>query len=205
MNNFKLNWSKYPRLGAIITKSPGTEIYGEELRGLLNEARNDSYMVGFTYGQKHSTTIRKQVVEFHNEFKQPILGYPQVPSDERVRLRLRLIAEEFFELLDAALLNSSTVALPQRQMEHVMHAIDNAPIQVDLVELADAMADLDYVVEGTRLEFGINGADVAAEVHRSNMSKKGATVRADGKIVKPATYSPPDIASVLKNQGWVSK
>lgn len=78
-------------------------------------------------------------------------------------------------------------------------------MNVDLVEFADALADLDYVIEGTRLEFGINGAPIAAEVHRSNLSKlgpNGPMLREDGKILKPPGWTPPDIAGELRKQGW---
>jgi predicted HAD superfamily Cof-like phosphohydrolase len=74
----------------------------------------------------------------------------------------------------------------------------------DVVAYADAVADLLYVVYGTADEAGIDADAVFAEVHRSNMSKVGADgkvlKRADGKILKPDTYSPPDVESVLDAQ-----
>lgn len=148
--------------------------------------------------------LRKQVGEFHNAYDQPILTKPQVPSGDRVRLRLALIAEEFIELLAA-----TTVGLGFTQpgmMDAFRKAIAQVEIQVDLPELADALADLDYVIEGTRLEFGINGGPIADEVHRSNLSKLGPdgkpVRREDGKIMKGPNYSPPDIAGELRKQGW---
>jgi predicted HAD superfamily Cof-like phosphohydrolase len=63
------------------------------------------------------------------------------------------------------------------------------------------MADLDYVVEGTRLEFGIDGEPIAAEVHRANMAKTEGPVAPDGKRLKPPGWTPPDIAGVLRKQG----
>ena len=62
--------------------------------------------------------------------------------------------------------------------------------------------DLDYVVEGTRLEFEIDGGPIAVEVHRSNMAKVGGPVREDGKRLKPPGWTPPDIAGELRKQGW---
>lgn len=146
--------------------------------------------------------LSRQVAEFHKAFELPTATKPVIPSDDRIRLRLKLIAEEFFELLDATLLNSSKVQLPQRQMEAVMHAIENAPVQVELPEFVDALADLDYVVEGTRLEFGINGAPIADAVHAANMAKRGGHKREDGKWMKPEGWAPPDIAGELRKQGW---
>jgi predicted HAD superfamily Cof-like phosphohydrolase len=147
--------------------------------------------------------LRKQVGEFHNANDQPILTRPQVPSDERVRLRLRLIAEEFFELLAAA---GDDLGLLATSPEAFRELITCVPLKVNLPEFADALADLDYVIEGTRLEFGIDGGPIAQEVHRSNMSKLGAdglpVRREDGKILKGHLYSPPDIAGELRKQGW---
>ena len=74
----------------------------------------------------------------------------------------------------------------------------------DVVECADACADLIWVIEGFCHSLGIPLQQVWDEVARSNHSKisdSGKVVkRSDGKVLKPDTYSPPDIKSVL-NQG----
>lgn len=74
----------------------------------------------------------------------------------------------------------------------------------DLVGIADALADITYVVYGTALTYGIDLDCVLSEVHRSNMSKldrKGKPIiRADGKVLKSERYSPPNVAAVLKHQ-----
>ncbi len=54
----------------------------------------------------------------------------------------------------------------------------------------------------TAVTYGIDLRDVWDEVHRSNMSKKGGHVRKDGKLLKPAGYSKPDIKSILEKQGY---
>lgn len=88
------------------------------------------------------------VSEFHETFKAPILESPQIPSKERCELRVSLLQEELNELKQAI--------------------EDN-----DLVEIADALADLQYVLSGAILEFGLKTKfDVLFnEVQRSNMSK----------------------------------
>lgn len=145
--------------------------------------------------------LREQVREFHEEAGVPNGSVPRVPSDERVRLRLRLIAEEFFELLDASSDFGERLGPIQ---DATMHYIDTCCFEasVNLVEVVDALADLDYVVEGTRLEFGVDGEPIADEVHRSNMSKFPTTVREGGKVMKGPHFSPPDIDGELKRQGW---
>lgn len=121
-------------------------------------------------------SIRDQVKEFHRVFDQPILDTPTVPPDERIQLRLRLIAEEFLELLDAA--GAWTDDETKAEIEYkIRHACAR---RMQLVIFADALADLDYVVEGTRLEFGIDGGPVADEVHRSNMAKARVCVSCNG-------------------------
>lgn len=89
-----------------------------------------------------------QVAEFHRIFKAPILETPQIPAADRCKLRVSLIAEELRELQEA---------------------IDNQ----DLVEVADALCDIQYVLSGAVLEFGLGDkfVDLFNEVQRSNMSK----------------------------------
>lgn len=92
------------------------------------------------------------VSEFHTLFDAPILDTPQIPA-ERAQLRVNLLAEELKELTQA---------------------IQDG----DLVEVADAFADLQYVLSGAVLEFGLADrfADIFAEVQRSNMSKACTTL-----------------------------
>lgn len=89
-----------------------------------------------------------QVAQFHKTFDAPILNEPQIPSQKRCELRVSLLAEELKELQEA---------------------IDNK----DLIEIADALCDLQYVLSGAVLEFGLGEKFVALfnEVQRSNMSK----------------------------------
>lgn len=89
-----------------------------------------------------------QVAEFHKTFNAPILEKPQIPSRERCELRVSLLQEELNELQQAI--------------------ADN-----DLVEIADALCDLQYVLSGAVLEFGLGEKFPALfnEVQRSNMSK----------------------------------
>lgn len=76
----------------------------------------------------------------------------------------------------------------------------------DLVGVADAIADLLYVVHSAAITFGIPVAAVFAEVHRSNLTKlddSGEPVyRADGKVMKGPNFSPPDLLPVLVRRGY---
>lgn len=89
-----------------------------------------------------------QVAEFHKTFKHPVLEEPTIPTKKRCALRVALIREELEEL-EAAI-------------------EDN-----DIVEIADALCDIQYVLSGAVLEFGLGEKfrDLFDEVQRSNMSK----------------------------------
>ena len=69
------------------------------------------------------------VAAFHNLFGAPVLDSPQIPSEDRCALRVNLLQEELNELKEAIEAN-------------------------DLVEVADALADIQYVLSDAILEFG---------------------------------------------------
>ena len=99
------------------------------------------------------TNSLNQVAEFHTTFKHPVIEKPAIPSKERCELRISLLAEELKEL---------------------QQAIDGN----NLIEVADAFCDLQYVLSGAILEFGLGEKfkELFDEVHRSNMSKACKTV-----------------------------
>ncbi|WP_095937063.1 MazG nucleotide pyrophosphohydrolase domain-containing protein [Streptomyces sp. Tue6028] len=77
-----------------------------------------------------------------------------------------------------------------------------------LDRLAHELADVVYVAYGTALVHGIDLDAVIAEVHRSNMTKLGpdgrVARRADGKVLKGDHYRAPDVARILRGQGWTA-
>ncbi len=116
------------------------------------------------------------VGDFMEAFGQLVLDEPQLPGENIEDLRVDLIAEELQELKEA--LNNR-----------------------DIVEVADALTDLLYVIYGAGHSFGIDLNDCFDEVHRSNMSKLGEDgrpiYRHDGKVLKGPNYFPPDLESIL--------
>lgn len=126
-------------------------------------------------------SAQTQVAEFHEAFSMPNrVKFLDPRLTDRTAMRLDLIQEEASELAEA------------------IHAND-------IVEVADALADLVYVTYGAALEFGIDLDAVIAEVHRSNMAKLGPNgqviYREDGKVLKPEGWTPPNIRSVLEQGG----
>lgn len=159
-------------------------------------------------GQRNRTqTIAEQVREFQAMVERPAPKTPQVPSDDVLRLRLRLIAEEFLELLEAALrpamADKEWVDLECVKLD-VGELIAGGRFHIDMAAVVDALADLDYVIEGTRQELGVDGAPIAAAVHAANMAKMSGPVDENGKKRKPPGWTPPDIAGELRRQGWQS-
>ncbi len=121
-------------------------------------------------------TASQMVRQFHETYGVRIQDEAGLPSGDRRNLRVEILREEFYEY-------------------RVAEGHD------DLVEIADAMADMLYIIHGTALEYGIPLDAVVAEVHRSNMSKLGTdgkpVYREDGKVLKGPNYFKPDIAGVL--------
>ena|ERR1700748_3493230 len=148
------------------------------------------------------TNIRNNVMSFHKAMDIPIAFIPQVPPEKRVRLRLRLIAEEFIELLEATY-NSPILITSVKGILNFI--VDMAPIEVNMEKFADSLGDIDYVNEGARLEFGINGEGIAAEIQAANMRKINGPIRPeDGKRLKPPGWVGPDIEGELRRQGWTA-
>ena len=168
-----------------------------------------------------SNSLARRVRAFHLKFGHPVNTTPKVPDEAQVQFRLRLITEEFFELLEASGLKGagveSTVSTVDPESEEVfdphemiLNHIEHGEIDVSLAEFSDALADLDYVIEGTRAVFGIDGTPIMDEVQRANLAKEPADVAAADaakrgeriKPTKPPGWSPPGVAGALMRQGW---
>jgi len=120
----------------------------------------------------------KDVVDFHKEvIEDSFPTTPYLPSLGLRQLRQSLIEEEVAETLDAIGFSN------------------------DLVKLADGICDSIVVLLGTAVTYGIDIRPIWDEVHRTNMLKKGGKLRADGKKLKPEGWLPPDVASILEEQG----
>lgn len=132
--------------------------------------------------------VQEQVLEFHRAGGHVVNTKPTIVDEKTYTLRRRLITEESEELFDAM-------------------------YQGNMVEIADALADLLYVVYGTAISYGIDMEPISAEVHRSNMTKFGKVGEyqatcdetgkslkdAGGKTLKPSTYESPCLGPILEN------
>ena len=130
-------------------------------------------------GEREETmegTNYELVGDFMQAFGQQVETPPTWPDFNTRELRVDLIQEEVDELVEA---------------------IGNK----DMVEIADALADILYVVYGAGHSFGIDLDECFTEVHASNMSKlgdDGTPVKAEnGKVMKGPGFFPPDLESIL--------
>ena len=119
------------------------------------------------------------VKEFHKAFKLDYLEQPKANIGlEKNKLRFNLMREENEEYLEAANNN-------------------------DIVEVADALGDMLYILCGTIIEHGMQYKidEIFNEIQNSNMSKLGADgnpiYREDGKVLKGPNYFKPDIKDIL--------
>ena len=119
------------------------------------------------------------VKEFHTAF---VIGHSETPKadlgENKNTLRYNLMKEENEEYLEAVQNN-------------------------DLIEIADALGDMMYILCGTIIEHGLQHKieEVFDEIQRSNMSKLGKDgnpiYREDGKVMKGPNYFKPDFSKIL--------
>lgn len=121
----------------------------------------------------------EQVQEFHETYGLPVESEQTTGSDQTKELRINLLQEELDELKEA---------------------LQND----DMIETLDALIDLQYVLDGAFLSFGLQDVKMEAfnEVHRSNMSKLGEDGKpirreGDGKVMKGPNYFKPDMAQFI--------
>jgi predicted HAD superfamily Cof-like phosphohydrolase len=116
------------------------------------------------------------VGDFMEVFGQQVNCEPTLRDRETQDLRIDLISEE---------------------LEELQLAITNN----DIVEVADALTDILYVVYGAGHAFGIDLDECFMEVHESNMSKLGEDgkpiYREDGKVLKGPGYFPPNLEEIV--------
>jgi predicted HAD superfamily Cof-like phosphohydrolase len=129
-----------------------------------------------TTGEKMKITNFEMVGDFMEAFGQEVLYMPKMPDTNLAALRLDLIDEEVQELRDG---------LGKKSM----------------LEIADALTDILYVVDGAGHSFGIDLDECFDEVHSSNMTKLGEDgrpmYREDGKVMKGPNYREPDLTEFV--------
>lgn len=128
-------------------------------------------------------TTTRLVAQFHHKFGLGTADRPSLANLELIKPRLKHLAEELEEL---------TKAVETR----------------DIIEIADALADLDYLIHGAAVQLGLPLEELSEEVHYANMAKVRDLEKGDPKklhVMKPSGWEPPDIALILERAGWADE
>lgn len=194
--------SRLHREGGVVSADPAAL---EQMIATEIQAESNAQLM-----RNRAVDRQADVAAFHRKFGVPCPERPGWPSQERIDLRVRLIAEEFCEFLrdcglDYTLHIERWFDVNEGALDLVFasHTDREEPSPVaNFPKAADALIDLEYVILGTHNEFGINSTPLWAEVQKCNMAKEGGATREDGKILKPAGWVGPDIEGALRAQGW---
>jgi predicted HAD superfamily Cof-like phosphohydrolase len=162
---------------------------------------------------------QEKIKDFMKKAGQDTPKMPYIPDDKTRALRVQLLLEEVLELAEA----SGVVVLQtlnEQQLKEIKGAKEGEPVhvaitkkkqnfyiikdykeEVDLVEVADALADIEYVNLGAGAAYGLDVQEFFDEVHDSNMTKFVDGYRDEtGKWRKGPSFREPDLKQVLKNQ-----
>jgi predicted HAD superfamily Cof-like phosphohydrolase len=140
---------------------------------------------------KGNTTTLNLVREFHRAFRIPVRCKPRL-DPTCVTNRIRAMREELKEVADAA---NQALAVRAEPVER----------DIAMAHLIHELCDLQYVLDGAFLEFGLTAYRAAAfaEVHRANMSKLWPDGeprhRADGKVLKGPNFKPADVLAIYRS------
>ena len=133
------------------------------------------------------------VKEFHTVYGHPIAETPTIPDAKTRLLRVKLIAEEFMEFAKASGFPMDVVfqtgKFPgDKEISYKSVTPEHDTGEVDIVDVADGLADIDYVTQGANLVWGFPAQKIMEEVQASNMSKldeNGKPIYNDsGKVIK---------------------
>lgn len=145
------------------------------------------------------TNLQKSVSKWMKAVDQPVPDYPTIPDNLTRILRISLLLEEVLELAEA-----SGIEVSFKSTGEVVSLEDlnyNISGEVDLVEVADALSDIDYVSAGAACSYGLDIEPFHNEVCRSNDSKLiDGHKREDGKWIKGPKYSPAKLGPILEKQ-----
>jgi predicted HAD superfamily Cof-like phosphohydrolase len=168
---------------------------------------------------------QEKVKEFMNTFGQYCPPRPYCPEENTRILRVKLLLEEVLELAEASGVDIITKGIDVLSTRLVKSGDIRLKINeddVNIYEVADAIADISYVNYGAANAYGINIAPIEDEVHASNMTKlftedevQGLDKRDfsiekvgdrylvknnDGKVQKSPSYTTADIAKHIHQQ-----
>jgi predicted HAD superfamily Cof-like phosphohydrolase len=176
-------------------------------------------------------SYQTKVKEFMQTFGQECPPKPTIIDENNRVLRVKLLLEEVLELAEAsgveitADTGSGSYAIDTSSLKNGYLALQANNNNVDLVGVADAIADISYVNYGAANAYGIDIEPIEDEVHESNMTKLFTTEEVDsldrsqftykpvrlsgkcllvkngdGKVQKSPSYTPANVAKYIEQQ-----
>ena len=121
----------------------------------------------------------QDVKDFHYKYNQLIKVIPEIPDNNVKYLRMKLIAEEYNEVMESL-------------------------ISDDMIEIADGIIDCIVVLIGTAISYGIDLKPIWDEIHKTNM-KKVNKESGSSKVQKPVGWQKPNVYRCLTEQGMKRK
>ncbi len=176
------------------------------------------------------TREQGKVKEFMQTFGQATPDKPTVPDAKTRELRVKLLLEEVLELAEASGVQVITEHGQLIESTSDLSISVNPALTPNLVGVADALADIDYVMQGAAVAYGLDLEPFCDEVHRSNMTKlwkldevsgtpalnitrvqdKGdgrvcLVKNESGKVLKSPSYSAANLAPIVEEQkNWLT-
>lgn len=164
----------------------------------------------------HTTEHYDRIKAFMKGARQNTPDTPIMPDINTRRLRAALILEECLETI-AALGFEPVISLDPETIEECYENLSDEGASLSLndlklsleengpgslVEIADGVADISVVSIGTLIACGIKDGKLLEVVDQNNLDKLGPghSFRADGKLIKPANHTKPDIESIINEQ-----
>lgn len=183
----------------------------ESLYALLERERHLSRQVTELQLANNALVEERRAYDLTNQVRelftvvlpdQERLDRPGIPTDATMRFRMRLIAEEFVEML-RAVFGRNAIATIDRIALHIEQLIEQCRRDMNFPEFIDALGDLKVVIEGAFVACGVDSRPIQLAIHHANMAKKDGPKReSDGKRLKPPGWKPADIEGELRKQGW---
>ncbi len=146
---------------------------------------------------------QKQVLEFHKNAGQLINKVPSVIDAQTAVLRVRLLLEEVLEFAEASGVEILTLHGENLDTESISNneLTFSQTGRPDLVAIADALGDINYVSEGAAVSYGIDLEPVTEAIHQNNMLKLINCVKDEnGKVVKDKNHPKLDLSQIINSQ-----
>lgn len=190
-------------LGEEALNYPGSDQHGKWFHEVVCDQHNSPNYWWRYWIRELTKSNFDDVSQLHSNFDFLVSSRPNKLTNDKMRERLELIAEEFLELVQASGFDLHIVLDPWGSIEKI-EIKTSCEFIPSFVDQSDALIDITYVVMGTAVSMGLPWQELWDDVHRANLSKKvGVTKRGHKKdLVKPDNWIGPKTEEILLNNGY---